>query len=83
MEGFCCPVPPEPRLNVLSAQDFEFRCLSCVTQPEQPEHSCRSQLLFWPCNGGTMPGESPSFTPSSILVRPHQKPTLICAAHLG
>jgi len=57
---------------------LEFRCLSCVTQPEQPEHSCRSQLLFWPCNGGTMPGESSSFTPSSSLVRPHQKPAM-CA----
>jgi hypothetical protein len=29
------------------------------------------QLFGWPDNGGTMPGESTTFTPSSILFRPH------------
>src|SRR6202011_1862397 len=41
-----------------------------VTRPEQPEHSCRLQLLPWPDNGGTMPSKSSPFTPSSILFRP-------------
>src|SRR4051812_14408647 len=45
-----------------------------LTRPPQPAHSCRWQLLHWPDNGGTMPSESPSFTPSSILFRPRRNP---------
>src|SRR6185312_12069896 len=30
--------------------------------------------MKWPDNGGTMPSKSPSFTPSSILVRPRRSP---------
>src|SRR6266568_8733146 len=45
-----------------------------VTRPEQPEHSCRWQLLLWPDNGGTMPSKSAPFTPSSILFRPRRNP---------
>src|ERR1700736_5501986 len=47
-----------------------------VTRPEQPEHSCRLQLLPWPDNGGTMPSKSAPFTPSSILFRPRPNPAV-------
>ena len=43
-----------------------------LTQQEQSPHSCHLQLLKRPDIGGTMPSERQSFTPSSILFRPHQ-----------
>ena len=66
----CLRTPPA----AAKRQDFDFGISSRVTQPEQPEHSCRLQLSFWPDNGGTMPSERTPFTPSSILFRPHQMP---------
>ena len=71
--GFCCQVPPNPACRSLTRQDFKFGLSSRITRPEQPEHSCRWQLWIWPDNGGTMPGKSTSFTPSSILFRPRDR----------
>jgi len=63
--GFCCQVPPNPACRSLTRQGFKFDSSNRVTQPEQPEHSCHSQLHVWPDIGGTMPSKSPPFTPSS------------------
>src|SRR5262245_41239405 len=64
----CLRTPP----GAAKRQDFKIGLSSCLTQPEQPEHSCRWQLLLRPDNGGTMPSKSAPFTPSSILFRPRQ-----------
>jgi len=63
-----CPRTPPDAAKTSGLQDRYFKPL---TRPEQPEHSCRLQLLQWPDNGGTMPSKSTPFTPSSILFRPH------------
>src|SRR3954447_8213710 len=70
--GFCCQVPPNPACRSLTRQGFKIGLPNCVTQPGQPEHSCRLQLWIWPDNGGTMPSKSTPFTPSSILFRPRR-----------
>jgi hypothetical protein len=62
----CLRTPPDAA-KTSGLQDRSFKPL---TRPEQPEHSCRWQLLLWPDNGGTIPSKSPPFTPSSILFRP-------------
>src|SRR5581483_10016480 len=62
--------PPKPRLTPAKGRGLDFQAIAPLTQREQPPHSCRWQLFGWPDNGGTMPGESASFTPSSILFRP-------------
>ena len=72
--GFCCQVPPNPACRSLTRQDFKCGLSNCVTQPEQPEQSCRWQLLQEPDNGGTIPGKDTPFTPSSILFRPRRSP---------
>ena len=64
------PGASEPRLPELNPSGLQDRFFGLLTQPEQPEHSCRSQLYNRPDNGGTMPSKSTSFTPSSILFRP-------------
>jgi len=75
VEGFCCPVPSEPRLTGARGQD-----LDSGTHAALRSESNLSRIVVvgnysvWPDNGGTMPGESTSFTPSSILFRPHQRP---------
>src|SRR6185437_12822413 len=67
------PGASEPRLTAAkTARACRLGYSSCLTQPEQPEHSCHWQLWNWPDNGGTMPSESPPFTPSSILFRPRR-----------
>src|SRR3569833_2592962 len=67
------PGASEPRLTAAkTARACRLGQSSCVTQPEQPEHSCRWQLWNWPDNGGTMPSKSLLFTPSSILFRPRR-----------
>ena len=68
------PGASEPRLTELNPLGLQDGFSDCVTQPEQPEQSCRWQLLQWPDNGGTMPSKSSSFTPSSILFRPRRSP---------
>src|SRR3954451_24533442 len=72
--GFCCQVPPNPAWTLLRRPGLQAWVFKPLTRPEQPEHSCHSQLHNWPDNGGTMPSKSPSFTPSSILFRPRQNP---------
>ena len=42
--GFCCQVPPNPACRSLTRQGFKIGIPNCVTQPGQPEHSCRWQL---------------------------------------
>src|SRR5580698_7127006 len=64
------PGASEPRLTELNPPGLQVGLSDCVTQPEQPEHSCHWQLWNWPDNGGTMPSKSTPFTPSSILFRP-------------
>jgi hypothetical protein len=46
--GFCCQVPPNPACRSLTRQDFKIGIPNCVTQPGQPEHSCRLQLWIGP-----------------------------------
>src|ERR1043165_10010163 len=46
--GFCCQVPPNPACRSLTRQDFKIGIPNCVTQPGQPEHSCRWQLWNGP-----------------------------------
>ena len=41
-------MPPNPAWRSLTRQDFRLGFSNCVTQPEQPEHSCRLQLLHSP-----------------------------------
>ena len=41
-------MPPDPAWRSLTHQDFRLGLSNCVTQPEQPEHSCRLQLLHSP-----------------------------------
>ena len=65
-----------PRRTELNPPGLQIGISDCVTQPEQPEHSCRLQLWFWPDNAGTIPGKSAPFTPSSILVRPRRNPCI-------
>ena len=67
------PGAPEPRLTGLRS-GLQMRFPHCVTQRGAPLHSCHLQLLRWPDNGGTMPSENASFTPSSILFRPRRNP---------
>src|SRR5436305_11770798 len=38
----------EPRLTELNPPGLQNGLSNCVTQPEQPEHSCRLQLLHSP-----------------------------------
>ena len=64
-----------PRLTELNPLGLQVRCFKPLTRPEQPEHSCRWQLWYWPDNDGTIPGKSAFFTPSSILVRPRRNPS--------
>ena len=64
------PGASEPRLTELNPLGLQTWSFKPLTRPEQPEHSCRLQLVLWPDNGGTMPGKRASFTPSSILFRP-------------
>src|SRR5262249_16853384 len=45
VEGFCCPVPSEPRLTWLNARASNSTFSRRVTQREQPQHSCRWQLF--------------------------------------
>src|SRR5258705_9761726 len=68
------PGASEPRLTELNPLGLQSWFFKPLTRPEQPEHSCRLQLVLWPDNGGTMPSKSSPFTPSSILVRPRQNP---------
>ena len=42
------PGASEPRLTGLNPSGLEIGLSNCVTQPEQPEHSCRLQLLKSP-----------------------------------
>ena len=41
-------MPPNPACRSLTRQGFKFGLSDCVTQPEQPEHSCRWQLWNGP-----------------------------------
>src|SRR3954470_12807538 len=70
--GFCCQVPPNPAWTLLRRPGLQAWFFKPLTRPEQPEHSCHSQLHNWPDNGGTMPSKSAPFTPSSILFRPRR-----------
>src|SRR5580692_4284940 len=67
------PGASEPRLTELNPSGLQVGLSDCVTQPEQPEHSCHWQLWIWPDNAGTIPGKSAPFTPSSILFRPRKQ----------
>src|SRR5262244_278200 len=69
----CLRTPPD----AAKRQGLKIGLSSCVTQPEQPEQSCRWQLLLWPDNGGTMPSKSTPFTPSSILFRPRRSSRIL------
>src|SRR5271169_491779 len=42
------PGASEPRLTELNPSGLQDGLSNCVTQPEQPEHSCRLQLLHSP-----------------------------------
>src|ERR1700742_375515 len=42
------PGASEPRLTELNPLGLQDGLSNCVTQPEQPEHSCRLQLLHGP-----------------------------------
>src|SRR5205085_5709912 len=42
------PGASEPRLTELNPPGLQDGLSNCVTQPEQPEHSCRLQLLHSP-----------------------------------
>src|SRR5918999_4781471 len=42
------PGASEPRLAELNPLGLQIGLSNCVTQPEQPEHSCRLQLLHSP-----------------------------------
>src|SRR5580698_3683628 len=42
------PGASEPRLTELNPLGLQNGLSNCVTQPEQPEHSCRLQLLHGP-----------------------------------
>src|SRR3954453_3713060 len=68
----CLRTPPEEA----KLQGFDLGQVKLLAQPErEAQHSCHCwQLLFRPDNGGTMPGKSSPFTPSSILFHPHQMP---------
>src|SRR5690606_13978057 len=46
VEGFCCPVPSEPRLTLLEGRASSTDKSNCITQREQSQHSCHKQL-FW------------------------------------
>jgi len=45
VEGFCCPVPSEPRLTRLGARASSAGFSRRITQREQPQHSCHWQLF--------------------------------------
>jgi hypothetical protein len=70
VEGFCCQVPSEPRLDMQMSRT-NFEAVALPKQRDVPLRSCHLQLLKRPDIGGTMPSENKSFTPSSILFRPH------------
>src|SRR5215207_8913128 len=55
-------------------KDFVSVKLPLTRQPQPELQHYRWQLLERPDNGGTMPGKSPPFTPSSILFRPRPSP---------
>ena len=45
VEGFCCPVPSEPRLGVLPRR-ASFEVMTTLKQRRHvPQHSCHLQLL--------------------------------------
>src|SRR3954468_11090154 len=46
------PGASEPRLPELNPSGLQDRSYKPLTRPEQPEHSCRLQLLQWPDIGG-------------------------------
>src|SRR5665648_220977 len=62
--------PPKPRLTPARRLGLDLQAVALTTQRDEPPHSCHWQLYGWPDNGGTMPSESTTFTPSSILFRP-------------
>src|SRR5215211_2907132 len=68
------PGASEPRLTAARPPGLQSRCQRPLTRPPQPEHSCHSQLLHWPDDGGTIPSKETPFTPSSILFRPRRSP---------
>src|SRR5215204_7535829 len=68
------PGASEPRLTAARPPGLQSRCQRPLTRPPQPEHSCHSQLLHWPDDGGTIPSKETPFTPSSILFSPPPKP---------
>ena len=63
----CPQTPPHPA----KGKDLN-EVIALLTQRDEPQHSCHSQLQVWSDNGGTIPSERRAFTPSSILFRPRR-----------
>ena len=49
---FLLPGTSEPRLTELNPLGLQTWFFKPLTRPEQPEHSCRLQLVLWPDVGG-------------------------------
>ena len=64
-------MPSNPALSMLVEKGLGRGSSPLMQQQDQPQRSCHLQLFKQPDNGGTMPNERKTFTPSSILFRPH------------
>ena len=69
--GFCCPVPPEPRLGLRRAQDLKCGCQTAVRQRGEPPQSCHSQLCNGPITAVPYRAKTAPLPRASILFRPH------------
>ena len=64
----CSQTPPAGHIQ----QEFSGFKPLLTQQLHNPVQSYHLQLFYLPDNGGTMPNKSLTFTPPSILFRPHQ-----------
>ena len=52
----------KPRQQGSTCWSLRVVFVTAIKQQQQPEHSCRLQLLVWPDIGGAMPSENFAFT---------------------
>ena len=56
--GFCCQVPPEPRLTVLIRKDFSSKKTTALSSGPHLSIVVICNYYFWSGNGGTPPGKN-------------------------
>src|SRR6266700_84601 len=75
------PGASEPRLAELNPLGLQNGLSNCVTQPEQPEHSCRLQLLHSPITAEQYREKTRPFRPRRSCFAPAE--ARICVDGLG